>query len=104
MNAEQSENNSGQSSPSFFRRLGTGIVNLLVLAIGGYAGLFILIGVFQVFGASLSELSPEGRRLFDTLYRGYVTAWGASTVLSFFTAFSGFSAVATVRSWFDPSS
>ncbi len=101
MNAEHQRpaSSTGQASPSFVRRFGTGIANFLLLIVAGYIGLVVVFGALWLILPPLNEMSPGARDLIDTFYRGYVTAMGLAAILSFFTAFSGFSVVGKIRSW-----
>jgi hypothetical protein len=94
-----SSNSGEQSSPSFFRRLGTGIANFVIIIIVGYIGLFLIFGTLSLIFPELNKMSSSSRSIIDSLYQGYVVGWGLGAILSFFTAFSGFSIIDKIKNW-----
>lgn len=94
MNRESNQKNKiEKQSNSFIKNLWTGIINVVILGIAGYLGLILTMGILWLTLPPLNELSQDVRIIIDKFYQGYVTAWGLGTIISFFTAFSGFNLI-----------
>jgi hypothetical protein len=83
---------------TFIGRLGTAAANVVIVLAAGYLGLLVLAGLLLIL-QPIGPTSDAGRRVFEKGYAGYVTGWGVAVLLSFLSAFSGFSILGKLRQW-----